>query len=133
MLHHVKDRDERLGHEQVLHERTQRREALMSRARQILNRAILGDKVARDKDNVAFVIHPSTAQFLLLHAPELFKVGPDAPCGHFFLEGVVVYFSEELAVDEIVLAHSWWPITDRSLPSDNPDIDPDRTLRRYSD
>ena len=100
-----------------------RRDRLLARAREILNRAKLAENRAKwDNGNVAYVMHPETARFLLEHRPELFKHRPDDWRARFRLDDVAVYFSEELAVDDINLAVGWWPIVPGAVWGDNPDL-----------
>ena len=89
-----------------------RREQLIERARAILNRAKLAGEVTWDKSNVAYVMRPETARFLVDNRPEIFKHRPEDPENYFLLDDVQVYFSRELEPDQIVLAHEWWPVLD---------------------
>ncbi len=91
-----------------------RRDGLLGRARGLLNRARLADAERWDKSNVALAMRPETARFLLDSRPELFKHPKDSPEETFWLDGVRVFLSEQLDLDQVVLCHGWWPIVDET-------------------
>lgn len=74
----------------------------------------MAELVAWDPSKVAVAMRPETARFLLDSRPELFKHPRDSPDESFWLDGVRVFLSEELDVDQIVLCHGWWPIVDEA-------------------
>jgi hypothetical protein len=89
------------------------REALIQKARVLLNRAKLRGSYripSPGDDSTVYVMRPDTLDFLLsgqtpMHeGPKEFAMGA-APT----FDGVPVYFSDELEPGEIILAYKGWP------------------------